>query len=181
MHRPDTEHDRCHARSGRTGGRGAPGGVMLEGLDSTWGPVLVIGAVVVLAVARVRLARTADFDRTRAQRVALRCIDALALAVVGLVLLAVLAFVVIAVLAVPWPALASRITDQGAWVLVLAAVLLFVGALWLTPSWFRPAHVRAMRDDEAVPDSHGRRSPTTFDSTGRTYPDGSRLDPRDGS
>jgi hypothetical protein len=157
------------------------GGGVLDGIDSTWVPVAVIVVVAVLVVLRVRAGRITEFDRTPAQRWTVRIIDALAIAVVGALLLLVVAFVVVAVLAVPWPDLAARISDQGAWPLVAAAVVLFGLALWLTPQWFRPAHVRAMRDDEAPADDHGRRSPVTFDGTGRTYPDGSGLDPRDGS
>lgn len=149
--------------------------------ESTWVFLAVIAFVIACVVAKVRIGRITEFDRTPVQKAVVRVIDALAIAIVGVVVLAAAAFVVIALLAVPWPSLASRLLDGGGWVLVLAAVVLFGVTLWLTPAWFRPAHLRAMRDDEAPADDRGRRSPTTFDATGRTYPDLSKADPRDGS
>jgi hypothetical protein len=78
---------------------------------------------------------------------------------------------------------AERIGGRGAWPIVLLAILVFGVVLGLTPQWFRPAHLRAMRDDEPTADDAGGRKQTSplFDATGRTYPDGSGLDPRDGS
>lgn len=150
---------------------------MLDG-DSTWVILAVVVVVVALVVVRLRIGRITDFDRTPAQRWVLRVIDAVAIAVVGACLLAGALFVVLAVLSVPWPALMERVGDRGAWPFVLLAVVLFGLTLWLTPQWFRPAHLRAVRDDETSADGHRQQ---LFDPTGRTLPDGSALDRRDGS
>ncbi|MFN8157121.1 MAG: hypothetical protein U0R68_06870 [Candidatus Nanopelagicales bacterium] len=154
---------------------------MLEGLDDTWTLVAVIVIVAGLIVLRVRAGRVTDFDRTPAERWTVRIVDALAIAVVLAILLAIAGFVVIALLAVPWPEVGERIGGRGAWPVVILAVVVFGLVLWLTPQWFRPAHLRAMRDDEALADDAGGRKParSLFDATGRTYPDGTALDPQD--
>lgn len=154
---------------------------MLEGADSSWGPAVAIGALAVLAVLRVRWGRVTDFDRTPVQRWGVRIIDALAITAIVVVLLAVVAFAVLAVLSIPWSDLVDRIGGRGGWPLVLIAIVVFGVVLGLTPQWFRPAHLRAMRDDEPQADDAGgrRQNSPLFDGSGRTYPDGSELDPRD--
>lgn len=150
---------------------------MIDGIDSPWVAVAVL-ALVALVVLRIRLARISELDRTPAQRGVLRVIDALAIAVAGACVLAGALFVLLAVLAVPWPAVAAQVGDRGAWPIVLLAVVLFALTLRLTPQWFRPAHLRAVRDDETSADGSRQQ---LFDPTGRTLPDGSGLDRRDGS
>ena len=152
---------------------------MIDAIVSTLIPILVVAVVAAIGVLRVRAGRVQDFDRTPMQA---RIVSAVNVSVIVLGV-AIVAFVVVTmvagVLALPWGDLASRITDRGGWVIVLGAFVLLVAVLVLTPAWFRPAHMRAMRDDEPSYDSSGRRKgPTTFDTTGRTYPDGTGLDPR---
>jgi hypothetical protein len=139
----------------------------------------VLGGIVAIVVARVRIARIQDFDRTSRQR---RFLFAVTAAVVGLcgLMLALIALTLIeTLLSLPWGDIAQRLTERGGWLFLLAVFILFVLVTTLTPAWFRPAHMRAMRDDEQHLDSAARRTaPTVFDNTGRTYSDGSDLDPR---
>lgn len=152
---------------------------MSDAMGSTFIPIIVLALVAAIGVLRVRAGRVQDFDRTPVQT---RFVAAVNVSVIVLVV-GVLAFVIVtmvaSVLSLPWGNLASRVTDRGGWVVVLGAFILLVAVLVLTPAWFRPAHMRAMRDDESSWDSRGHRSaPKTFDTTGRTYPDGTGLDPR---
>jgi choline-glycine betaine transporter len=146
---------------------------------STIVTIVVLVSAIAIVVARVRIARIQDFDRSPRQQAFLSAVTAAVVGVAGLVLLLIAITLVAALLSAPWGDIATRLTERGGWLFLLAAFVLLVVVMTLTPSWFRPAHLRALRDDEEHLDSAGRRSgPRLFDNTGQRLPDGTDLDPR---